>query len=361
MKQEELFKLLKDENLFSLIEENFTCFLNVLENSLGVSNEDFLIICDAGYKDRRIPAVMAACYAKAAEEKGLNYKISIQEPKERGAEADDNVIQDLLCLKDKSVIAVCISGKIGSMKKAGKSFRKYVREHGHRFVSTTSLSDLLNSMFGFLIKTINVDYEKMAEKGRKIKEMIDNGSEIHVMTRKGTDVYYNVEGMKAISNDGIYKTPGYGGNIPAGEVYVPCNDKKVNGTIVVDGSIKVKDKTILPERPVILDVKDGEITKIKGNGNGDELVETLKWACKNSKYPWGVKRIGEFGIGINPNAKIIGPTIINEKTLGTAHFAIGSNAWFGGSIYSIIHLDQVLTDPMIRIDGKLLNGVLMKD
>ncbi|NQV08666.1 aminopeptidase [Candidatus Woesearchaeota archaeon] len=361
MNKQDLFNFLRREKLLKTVDDNYMCFMNVFQTSLNVSKEDVLIVFDKGYKNKRVPAIIAGCYAKAAEELGLNYKLSMQKPKLISEEADDNVIQDMLSLKDKSVLAIAISGKIGQMKSIGNSFRRFVKQHKHRFVSTSGLVDMPSSMFSSIIKSINVDYALMAKKGSNIKELLDKAAEIHVMTRKGTDLLYGVEGMKSISNDGLYTKPGMGGNIPAGEVYVPCNDRNVNGKIVIDGSMKVRDKTILLKKPVTLFVKDGEITKIKGNGEGLEIAKTLDWAHKTSKHPWGIKRIGELGIGINPNAKIVGPTIINEKTLGTAHFAIGSNAWFGGNIYSKIHLDQVITEPMIRIDGKLLNGVLMKN
>jgi leucyl aminopeptidase (aminopeptidase T) len=50
----------------------------------------------------------------------------------------------------------------------------------------------------------------------------------------------------------------------------------------------------------------------------------------------------------------MGAMIIDDKTLGTAHIGIGSNYWFGGSIYAFIHLDQVFKSPMIYFDGKKL-------
>lgn len=67
-----------------------------------------------------------------------------------------------------------------------------------------------------------------------------------------------------------------------------------------------------------------------------------------------MRRICELGIGLNPNASIIGAMIVDDKTLGTAHIGIGSNYWFGGNIYAIIHLDQVFKNPTIYFDGELL-------
>ena len=34
--------------------------------------------------------------------------------------------------------------------------------------------------------------------------------------------------------------------------------------------------------------------------------------------------------------KIMGCMIVDEKTVDTAHVAIGSNAWFGGSVLSCV-------------------------
>ena len=84
------------------------------------------------------------------------------------------------------------------------------------------------------------------------------------------------------------------------------------------------------------------------------LKKSIKIAEEKSKYPISIRRIAELGIGINPKAEIIGPTIVNEKKLGTCHIAQGSNAWFGGSHYSIIHWDHVIKNPRIYIDDELV-------
>ena len=199
-----------------------------------------------------------------------------------------------------------------------------------------------------------IDYNKLQKKAAKIKEILDKGKEIHISTDKGTDLTIGIEGMKSIANDGNYNLPGSGGNIPTGEVYLPPKWKLVEGVAVIDASSAYKEGTQLIEEPIRLTIKKGEIIDIKGGVEATRLKETLDWAYKKSKYPWGVRRIGELGIGINPRAEIIGSTVVDEKKLGTAHIAIGSNYWFGGTIYAKIHLDQVFKDPIIRIDGNVL-------
>ena len=84
------------------------------------------------------------------------------------------------------------------------------------------------------------------------------------------------------------------------------------------------------------------------------LVKSFIEAERRSRFPQGVRRVCELGIGINKNARLIGSTIIDEKVLGTAHVATGSNYWFGGDIYSIVHYDQVFKNPKIYVDGELI-------
>ena len=61
--------------------------------------------------------------------------------------------------------------------------------------------------------------------------------------------------------------------------------------------------------------------------------------------------IGEFGIGLNPNAELCGMMLPDEGCLGTVHFGIGSNSTIGGKNEVSFHLDHVIKDPSIIIDG----------
>ena len=189
---------------------------------------------------------------------------------------------------------------------------------------------------------------------KKLKKQFDGAEEINITTNAGTDLYYNVKGINSISADGNYTEPGSGGNLPAGEVYAPPNGKRVEGKIVIDGSSRVQNGTILVKEAITLKIEEGNITEISGGKEAKELENTLNWAASVAKHPGSVRRICELGIGLNPKAKIIGATIVDDKVLGTAHIGIGSNYWFGGNIYAIIHLDQVFRNPKIEFDGKIL-------
>ncbi len=209
--------------------------------------------------------------------------------------------------------------------------------------------------FPDLIKAIDVDYSKLREKGNKLKEMFDKVKEVRLITDAGTDIVVGLNKDKAIANVGNYRTPGKGGNMPAGEIYMPPKWRKVEGKVVIDCSGSYRWGTQVIKKPITLTIEKGEIVDIKGGKEAENLKKTLDWAHNKAKYPWGIRRIGELGIGINPNAQTIGATIVDEKSLGTAHVAVGSNYWFGGTIYAIIHLDQIFKNPKIYLDNEELD------
>lgn len=346
----EFVNWLKRENLFGKVSRNYPYFMNILKDMLGLKSQTLMIITDKGKPKSRCAPIMAGCYLLAAKRLNLNYKLVVQKAHSRRENADLQTVLALDNFPENNAIATCISGKIGSLKKLGKSFRTYVNKRNIRFVSTPSLAELPTDKFRYLVNAINVDYKAMQKKGKKLKLLMDKAKEIYVSTPGGSNFWFNVKGMSAISNDGKYKHGG--GNIPCGEVYIPPRGKGVWGTIVIDGSSRNNNGTVLTKNPIKLRIEKGEVVDISGGKEADMLSRTLDEICKQAKYPWGVRRVGELGIGINPNAKVVGPNIINEKALGTCHIALGSNAWFGGSIYAISHLDQVMMNPEIFIDDK---------
>ncbi len=350
------FKWVQEKGLAKWVKRAQPYMRHVLKHNLGARRERLLVISDLGSPERRVPAVLGAAYLLAGRELGLKTSLALQKRVSHAESAGENVIEALLDHGENNIIAMALTGKLGSLKQLGKSFRKLVRQRGFRFVSTPSLGAFSTQGTKYVLQAINVDYKKMEKRGEPIKKAIDNGSMVRVRTRKGTDFCYDVEGMQAINNTGIYREPGTGGNIPAGEVYVACRGTNVEGKIVIDASLKTRQRCLLLKHSVKLHVKKGRVESIEGNGVARELENTFIWAEQFSKRPHNVRNVCELGIGTNPNARVVGPTIINEKSLGTAHIAIGSNHWFGGSIRTNTHFDQVFYDPIISIDGKVLNG-----
>ena len=73
-------------------------------------------------------------------------------------------------------------------------------------------------------------------------------------------------------------------------------------------------------------------------------------------YIRNARNLGELGIGLNKNAKIVGNMLEDEKVYGTCHIAIGSN--YDDDAKSLIHLDGLIKKPDITVkfeDGSVKN------
>lgn len=346
---------LKENNIYELSEKISGSVKKVFAPCLGIKDEQILIIGDTGFKNKNVAAVMSGAYYLAAKKLNLDAKLVFQTPKSKGDTADDHTFNSLSELRENNIIILNMSDKLGSIKDLGKSFRKWTKKKNHRFVSAMSLGDLETEKVSTIVDAMDVNYKPFQANHEKIRKLFDETDEIRVTTEAGTDLHYNIKGINGIAADGNYTSSGLGGNLPAGEVYAPPNGKRVEGKVVIDGSSRVQHGTIIIKEPITLTIKEGAITKISGGDEAKELEKTLEWAASNAKHPGSVRRICEFGIGLNPKAKIIGATIVDDKSLGTAHIGIGSNYWFGGTIYAIIHLDQVFKNPKFYFDGKLVD------
>jgi len=354
MKDKECIQWLKKENVLPLAQNHYKSMAKVFKECLGINKEEkLLIIGDTGLKGNNLSAALSACYYLYAKEKGYKVSFVMQESKTRGDEADEDVVNGLIDHPPYNIVITNLSDRLGTIGKK-RSFRKFCREKFFKFVSTTSLGYIPTEYITQMMQMFSIDYRSLRRRQNKLKLYFDNADEVVVKTEKGTNIKMDIRGVDAISADGDFRAYGRGGNLPAGEVYLAPVENKVNGKFIIDASSRNRFKTELVREPVVVRVKKGSITKIEGAVEADLLKQSLKWAAEKAKYPIRVKKIAELGIGMNKHAKVIGTTIIDEKAFGTAHIGIGSNYWFGGTIRTIIHLDQVFRAPEIYVDGKLL-------
>lgn len=346
--------LLRKYRLIKKTRDTIPALKNVINSCLAPGKEKILIVTDTGEGKNRAASMIGAGYYMAAKELGLDVHFVSQRPKTSMDRADTDVEERINRLEEGNIIILCVSNKLGETNITGKSFRRFSKKRNHKFISATGLGTIPNEIFGHLLNPINIDYKKLREEQLRTKDILDNAREIYVTTKAGTDVRMKVRKGKTVSNDGNYTIRGTGGNVPAGEVYIPPVKDKSEGVIVVDGSSRNEFGTWLVKNPFKMMVEKGDVVSIEGGKEAKLLEASLLLAEGKAKYPERVRRLAEFGIGFNPTAQIIGSTIIDEKTRGTCHFAIGSNYWFGGDNRTIVHFDQVVKNPRIEIDGNLL-------
>ncbi len=334
-----------------LVEKQSSQFYKVLKNSLKLNGENILIICDYGNKNNLLAPMMAHGYQHICQQKGLSTQVLVQDVKKGFMQMEDHITRALSTLNPGSLIIVATSNKIGRIGEI-KSFRSFCKEQGHRFLSATGLGDVESVHFDLFLEAMNVNYRRMKKKGMAIKKLWDKAQEIRVRTEAGTDLAFNVAGMDAVANVGEYHEPGSGGNMPAGEVYIPPKGMTgVNGQVVIDGSIKTERGAVLVQEPLLIVIEQGKVVRMEGT-HAEIMEQTFQKFEDRAKHPERIRLVSELGIGINPAAVLIGSTILDEKALGTAHIAFGSNYWFGGEIKTIFHGDMVFKSPTFYIDGK---------
>ena len=62
----------------------------------------------------------------------------------------------------------------------------------------------------------------------------------------------------------------------------------------------------------------------------------------------------EFGIGLNPRARLAATNLEDLGRLGNCHCGIGSNFAIGGNVLAPNHHDAIFKDACVYFDGKLV-------
>jgi leucyl aminopeptidase (aminopeptidase T) len=165
-----------------------------------------------------------------------------------------------------------------------------------------------------------------------------------ITTAAGTDVRLDLTGRDGRSDDGVLRHAGAIGNLPAGEGYIAPVEDRGEGTIVFDGSLATYG---LLHEPLVVRLAGGRIVDAQGPA-ADWLLRTLDAGGEHGRS------IAELGIGTNPRARVHGNILEDEKAIGTIHLAFGASAGIGGVNRAAVHLDVVLRDPRIDLDGEPL-------
>ncbi|MCK4884107.1 MAG: aminopeptidase, partial [Candidatus Diapherotrites archaeon] len=199
---------------------------------------------------------------------------------------------------------------------------------------------------------IDIDHNQLHENCLEVAEKLSNANSVHITTEAGTDISLDITGRKGFVSSGLVKTLVAGTNLPGGEAYLAPIEGTANGKIVIDTTINYLSGRKKVDEPVVFTVKDGFVVDISGESDALLLADELEKA--GGKTDKSMYCIAELGIGLNPKARIIGNTLIDEKVLGTCHFALGNNTAFGGQNSSPIHADMIVNKPKIFIDNQLL-------
>ena len=195
-----------------------------------------------------------------------------------------------------------------------------------------------------LARLMTSDLEEIRRRGWAVVTALNRGSEARITCRHGSDLRLGLEGRLGIVDAGELGNRGAFGNLPCGEGFIAPVEGTAEGTLVVDGSIA---EVGMLETPVALTVREGHLVGATGE-DGARLLELLTVHGEDGA------NVAELGIGTNEEAILTGNILEDEKILGTCHVAFGASAAIGGTVQVPVHLDCVVLEPTVEIDGETI-------
>ena len=182
-----------------------------------------------------------------------------------------------------------------------------------------------------------------------------------VTSRYGTDFSYSVEGRIFVpplpgNSFEPYKIINFdkdenrkGGNLlyylfPTGEFNVAPVEGSADGKLVIDLTMHHLGRLWTP---IELTVEKGRVTKIDGGADARTLRDYLETYGDDNAYMCPA----EASVGVNAKAVVRGIQREDKNIYGSMHFGLGTNIDVGGSVKSKIHMDGVILEPTLYVDG----------
>lgn len=240
---------------------------------------------------------------------------------------------------------------VSKMSMAHSRARLRASQAGARYLSLPGYSiDVLTS------PALLVNFRTLTSLSNRLANFLTDGHEVTLYTALGTDLTCDISGRTAYAAPGWCWGSGILASPPDAETNIAPLESGSNGIVVVDGSILCSEFGLL-QTPIRLTVKEGRVIQVEG-----QQADTLDRVFDLPGNP-ATRVVAEFGIGLNPAARLRGFMLEDEGCLGTAHLGIGSNATIGGKNSVPFHLDFVVRHVTVAIDGDTIieNGQMVKE
>lgn len=212
---------------------------------------------------------------------------------------------------------------------------------------------------------VTEDMVQMARiKHRVAARVFGKGAKVCRVTSKyGTDLTYEVEGRIFIppmpdEEADPYKIFDFakdenrgGGSIlvflfPVGELNVPPVEWTAEGRLVIDLTMHHLGRLATP---IELTIEKGRIVDIDGGPEAHRLRQYLATYGDENAYMCPA----EASVGINRKAIVRGNQREDKNIFGAMHFGLGTNIDVGGTVRSSIHMDGVVLEPTLEVDGEM--------
>jgi len=166
----------------------------------------------------------------------------------------------------------------------------------------------------FVYDAVLRDWEALAAEMAEMKEVLDAGEEVRLVTERDgapdTDVTMSIAGRTAVNSAASVAYDSH--NLPSGEVFTAPYD--TSGEAFFDVPMTIDATRV---RDVRLVFEGGEVVDFSAGAGEDALASVLD-------TDGGARRLGELGIGMNRGIDRFTDSILFDEKMGdTVHMAVG--------------------------------------
>ena len=300
----------------------------VVRQCMGIQpGEDLLVICNP------VTEEIGALMRIEAQGEGADATLAVISERDSAAAEPPRAVAAAMAAAD-----VVLAPTIQSLSHTDA--RKVASEAGVRVGSLPGVTEEM------LARLMTSDLEEIRRRGWALVTALNRAAEARITCNHGSDLRIGLEGRQGIVDAGELGSRGAFGNLPCGEGFIAPAIETTEGVLVVDGSIA---EVGLLDTPTALTVREGRVVEATGP-DGSRLLELLNTHGEEATS------VAELGIGTNEEAELTGNILEDEKILGTCHVAFGASAAIGGTVQVPVHLDCVLLEPTVEIDGQQIVG-----
>jgi leucyl aminopeptidase (aminopeptidase T) len=304
-------------------------FDHLLDQCLGIQpGEQVVLLTDEGTD----PGVVTRLLDSVAAQNGIPLMARMPMPHLPGAEPPGPVAAMMLAA---GAVIELTSLFIGSSQA-----RRYATDRGVRYLA----------MPGVRMETfrpggpLDVDFERLRADAERVGSAWNSARAFRLTSRGGTDLRGSVDGRPGRVLHGMAREPGAYMAPPDIESGTAPVEGTASGTVVIDGDLLFMGQGPLRE-PVILHIHEGRVRGIEG-AESTRLTRMLE-RCADEQ----MMNLAEVSVAFNPAGTICSVPMETESARGTAHIALGNSIAYGGAVNAVAHLDCVMRDATLELDG----------
>ena len=197
---------------------------------------------------------------------------------------------------------------------------------------------------------LSVPVKNLQGRCENIDRLLEGATHLHVTDPEGTDFKLKINGRRRNLDDGFVsdedvRANDKGNNLPAGEVFIAPHETWGSGKIFCPITRDDFTGKIIENAELFFEKGKLDLDRTRASKGRNDIVRSFRQSIRideGTQKRVRTLNLAEIGIGCNPKiTRAIGYILTDEKIIGSAHLAFGSNYPYGGTSKSVMHWDFV--------------------